>query len=86
MFGPEVDVEAAKHDIKHAIEEQGGRLPAEHGHGTEYYAPADTQVTSSKTKCPLLRGPLWNHFQESPRQTKPKKGPKRKAHEFRPFL
>ena len=25
-------------------------------------------------------------FQESPRQTKPKKGPKRKVHEFRPFL
>ena len=28
-------------------------------------------------------GPL---YQESPRQTKPKKGPKRKVHEFRPFL
>ena len=27
---------------------------------------------------------LW--LQESPRQTKPKKGPKRKVHEFRPFL
>ena len=25
-------------------------------------------------------------LQESPRQTKPKKGPKRKVHEFRPFL
>ena len=25
-------------------------------------------------------------YQESPRQTKPKKGPKRKVHEFRPFL
>ena len=25
-------------------------------------------------------------FQESPRQTKPKKGAKRKVHEFRPFL
>ena len=24
--------------------------------------------------------------QESPRQTKPKKGPKQKVHEFRPFL
>ena len=24
--------------------------------------------------------------QESPRQTKPKEGPKRKVHEFRPFL
>ena len=29
---------------------------------------------------------LPNIFQESPRQTKPKKGPKRKVHEFRPFL
>ena len=28
---------------------------------------------------------LW-WYQESPRQTKPKKGPKRKVHEFRPFL
>jgi D-lactate dehydrogenase len=42
VFGPEVDVEEAKHVIKHAIEAQGGRLPAEHGHGTEYHAPADT--------------------------------------------
>ena len=25
-------------------------------------------------------------YQESPRKTKPKKGPKRKVHEFRPFL
>ena len=25
-------------------------------------------------------------YQESPQQTKPKKGPKRKVHEFRPFL
>jgi len=43
VFGPEVDVEEAKHEIKHAIEEQGGRLPAEHGHGTEYHAPEATQ-------------------------------------------
>ena len=32
---------------------------------------------SRENVCPL---------QESPRQTKPKKGPKRKVHEFRPFL
>ena len=25
-------------------------------------------------------------YEQSPRQTKPKKGPKRKVHEFRPFL
>ena len=29
---------------------------------------------------------FWYLFQESPRQTKRKKGPKRKVHEFRPFL
>ena len=28
----------------------------------------------------------WPFCQELPRQTKPKKGPKRKVHEFRPFL
>ena len=32
-----------------------------------------------------LAGILWD-FQESPQQTKPKKGPKRKVHEFRPCL
>mmetsp|Transcript_114751 Transcript_114751/g.335550 ORF Transcript_114751/g.335550 Transcript_114751/m.335550 type:complete len:691 (-) Transcript_114751:42-2114(-) len=43
VFGPDVDVEEAKHAIKHAIEDAGGKLPAEHGHGTEYHAPAETQ-------------------------------------------
>jgi D-lactate dehydrogenase len=43
IFGPDVDVEEAKHAIKHAIEEQGGKLPAEHGHGTEYPAPLNTK-------------------------------------------
>uniref|UniRef100_A0A7S2DUI9 FAD-binding PCMH-type domain-containing protein n=1 Tax=Alexandrium andersonii TaxID=327968 RepID=A0A7S2DUI9_9DINO len=43
VFGPEVDVETAKHAIKHAIEDAGGKLPAEHGHGTEYHAPLSTQ-------------------------------------------
>lgn len=39
IFGPEVDVEHAKHEIKRAVEEgTGGKLPAEHGHGTEYKA------------------------------------------------
>ena len=28
----------------------------------------------------------WGPLGESPRQTKPKKGPKRKVHEFRPFF
>ena len=29
---------------------------------------------------------IFNSNQESPRQTKPKKGPKRKVHEFHPFF
>ena len=38
-----VDVLANKMAIKHVVEEEGGKLPAEHGHGTEYTAPKDTQ-------------------------------------------
>ena len=41
-------------------------------------------------KCPTRNprglGPWGPECQESPRQTKPKKGPKRKVHEFRPFF
>jgi len=44
MFGPEVDVHAAKKDIKRAIEASGGKLPAEHGHGTDYAASNDAQA------------------------------------------
>jgi D-lactate dehydrogenase len=43
VFDNDVDVEEAKHEIKHAVEHAGGRLPAEHGHGTEYKAPKETQ-------------------------------------------
>eukprot|EP00428_Durinskia_dybowskii_P008077 CAMPEP_0170289438 /NCGR_PEP_ID=MMETSP0116_2-20130129/44786_1 /TAXON_ID=400756 /ORGANISM="Durinskia baltica, Strain CSIRO CS-38" /LENGTH=697 /DNA_ID=CAMNT_0010540875 /DNA_START=88 /DNA_END=2179 /DNA_ORIENTATION=+ len=43
VFGPEVDVHAAKKEIKHTVENLGGKLPAEHGHGTEYRAPANMQ-------------------------------------------
>mmetsp|Transcript_80826 Transcript_80826/g.142549 ORF Transcript_80826/g.142549 Transcript_80826/m.142549 type:complete len:652 (+) Transcript_80826:30-1985(+) len=43
MFGPEVNFEEAKRSVKKFIESKGGKLPAEHGHGTEYEAPADTQ-------------------------------------------
>jgi D-lactate dehydrogenase (quinone) len=44
-YGPEVDVHQAKHDIKHIVEaECYGKLPAEHGHGTEYVAPPETQA------------------------------------------
>jgi len=43
-YGPEVDIEEAKHTFKHVIEHEcGGKLPAEHGHGTEYVAPSETR-------------------------------------------
>ena len=38
-----VDAHAAKMDLKHAVEAMGGKLPAEHGHGTEYKAPPDAR-------------------------------------------
>mmetsp|Transcript_11706 Transcript_11706/g.18019 ORF Transcript_11706/g.18019 Transcript_11706/m.18019 type:complete len:88 (+) Transcript_11706:573-836(+) len=49
-FGPEVeDAEEAKLAFKHALEETtGGKLPAEHGHGTEYHAPHKTQARWKK--------------------------------------
>lgn len=44
-YGPEVDIEEAKHALKKVVElECGGKLPAEHGHGTEYVAPPETQA------------------------------------------
>lgn len=43
-YGPKVDMAAAKHEFKTAIATQShGKLPAEHGHGTEYVAPDNTQ-------------------------------------------
>jgi D-lactate dehydrogenase len=43
-YGPEVDIEEAKHALKKTVEQDcGGKLPAEHGHGTEYVAPPATQ-------------------------------------------
>jgi D-lactate dehydrogenase len=42
-FQNEVDVNKCKLDIKHIIETNGGKLPAEHGHGTEYNAPQEVQ-------------------------------------------
>jgi len=39
-----VDTHAAMMELKHVVDSVcKGRLPAEHGHGTEYHAPADTQ-------------------------------------------
>jgi D-lactate dehydrogenase len=43
-YPPGVDVHKAKHHLKAIVESQcKGRLPAEHGHGTEYVAPRETQ-------------------------------------------
>jgi D-lactate dehydrogenase len=43
-FGQNVDTHQVKMDLKKTIEHKhGGKLPAEHGHGTEYQAPVNTQ-------------------------------------------
>jgi len=39
---PGVDVHEMHVDLKHAVEALEGKLPAEHGHGTEYTAPPET--------------------------------------------
>jgi D-lactate dehydrogenase len=40
----DVDAMQAKLDLKKTVEHSfDGKLPAEHGHGTEYIAPPDTQ-------------------------------------------
>ena len=38
-----MDADAAKMELKAEVEKLGGKLPAEHGHGTEYVAPAETR-------------------------------------------
>jgi D-lactate dehydrogenase len=43
-YGLDVDIDKAKHELKDIVENKcGGKLPAEHGHGTEYKAPPETQ-------------------------------------------
>jgi D-lactate dehydrogenase len=43
-FAPEVNVMEAKMELKMIVEHDcKGKLPAEHGHGTEYSAPPETQ-------------------------------------------
>ena len=43
-YHEDVDVLKAKHALKHAVEHTcHGKLPAEHGHGTEYVAPPAAQ-------------------------------------------
>ena len=43
-FAAGVDPRAAKRGIVEVVEGLKGRLPAEHGHGSEYAAPADAQA------------------------------------------
>lgn len=42
-FQQGVDIDARKMQMKKEVEARGGKLPAEHGHGTEYAAPESTQ-------------------------------------------
>ena len=43
-FAPDVNAMQAKLELKHTVEHDcHGKLPAEHGHGTEYVAPPETQ-------------------------------------------
>lgn len=43
-FSSDVDVESIKYALKKSVEEEcHGKLPAEHGHGTEYHAPESTK-------------------------------------------
>ena len=51
------------------------------------FAPVAAHVCSSPFSLHLYALEKWLcSVQESPRQTKPNKGPKQKVHEFRPFL
>ena len=57
----ESDTHAAKLSLKNVVEQMGGKLPAEHGHGTEYVAPVDVQnrwklMDPSNTMNPGLGG------------------------------
>jgi len=67
-FTAGVDTLKAKYDIKHTIEGMKGKLPAEHGHGTEYKAPADVQerwkqMDPSNTMNPGVGGlPYTKHY------------------------
>jgi D-lactate dehydrogenase len=48
-YGLDVDIDKAKHELKDVVEHKcGGKLPAEHGHGTEYKAPPETQARWKK--------------------------------------
>lgn len=51
-----VDAHDAKMTLKHTVEHMGGRLPAEHGHGTEYIAPKETQARYIAMGCLSVLG------------------------------
>ena len=54
-FLPSADAHACQMGIKKIIEGRGGRLPAEHGHGTEYVAPPGVQARwKSMDPCNVL--------------------------------
>lgn len=38
-----VDIHTVHKQLKHSVSDCGGKLPAEHGHGTEYIAPTDSK-------------------------------------------
>ena len=55
------DTHSAKLSLKYSVENLGGKLPAEHGHGTEYIAASDAQarwkqMDPSNTMNPGLGG------------------------------
>ncbi|CAK9104719.1 unnamed protein product [Durusdinium trenchii] len=56
VFDNQTNVHDAKMAIKKAVEAVGGKLPAEHGHGTEYKAPMDTQRRWMKAGSTCVRG------------------------------
>jgi len=67
-YGPDVDVHKEKHLFKKIVEFQcGGRLPAEHGHGTEYSAPKETQDRWKKMDPLNVLNPGIGGLSEKPR-------------------
>ena len=52
-YAPGIDINSVKMKLKKSVEHEcGGKLPAEHGHGTEYHAPEKTKQRW-KTMDPL---------------------------------
>lgn len=72
MFGNDVDVHKATKAVKKAVEAINGKLPAEHGHGTEYSAPPETQkrwmqMDPLNIMNPGVGGTSWNkNYSDTP--------------------